>query len=377
METVFYFLFMIAVGAIIGGVTNALAIKMLFRPYQPIYIYGKRLPFTPGLIPKRREELAHQLGKMVVEHLLTPDGIRRKLMEPELKNYTVRTVQQWVERWFACERTVAEQLQLFGINDPEKMVHTKASEWADKLYKQWMNEHQEKKIRELLPPEIQEKMEKWIHEVANYIAERALHYFQSDAGKQRIAKMIDEFFIGRGMFGNMLQMFLGNVNLADKVQPEIIKFLHHRGTREMLAQLLLVEWQKWTDSSVASVEALIGEENVRQSLHELVAKAVVASGMLEKKVANVLAPYRQRAIDEWVPIMVEKGMQWVSDRVETLVEGLQLADIVRTEVETFSVERLEEMILSISRREFKMITYLGALLGGIIGVFQALVGLWV
>jgi len=50
---------------------------------------------------------------------------------------------------------------------------------------------------------------------------------------------------------------------------------------------------------------------------------------------------------------------------------------VRTEVETFSVERLEEMILSISRREFKMITYLGALLGGIIGIFQALAGLWV
>lgn len=377
METVFYFLFMIAVGAIIGGVTNALAIKMLFRPYQPIYIYGKRLPFTPGLIPKRREELAHQLGKMVVEHLLTPDGIRRKLMEPEWKNYTVRTVQQWVERWFACERTVAEQLQLFGINDPEKMVHTKASEWADKLYKQWMNEHQEKKIRELLPPEIQEKMEKWIHEMANYIAERALHYFQSDAGKQRIAKMIDEFFIGRGMFGNMLQMFLGNVNLVDKVQPEIVKFLQHSGTREMLAQLLLSEWQKWTDSSVADVETQIGKERIYQSFHALVAKAIEASGILEQKVANVLAPYRQRAIDEWVPIMVEKGMQWVSDRVETIVEGLQLADIVRTEVETFSVERLEEMILSISRREFKMITYLGALLGGIIGVFQALVGLWV
>ncbi|MCL6586837.1 MAG: DUF445 family protein [Anoxybacillus sp.] len=377
MATVFYFLFMIAVGAIIGGVTNALAIKMLFRPYHPIYIYGKRLPFTPGLIPKRREELAHQLGKMVVEHLLTPDGIRRKLMETELKNDTVRTIQQWVKRWFACEHTVAEQLQLLGINAPEKTIHAKACEWLEKVYQQWLDEHQDKKIRELLPPEIQEKIEKWIHEVANYIADRALYYFQSGEGKQRIAKMIDEFFIGRGMLGNMLQMFLGNVNLADKVQPEIVKFLHHRGTREMLAQLLLVEWQKWTDSSVSTVEALIGEEKVRQSLHELVAKAIETSGMLERKVADVLAPYRQRVIDEWVPSMVEKGTRWVSDRVETLVEGLQLADIVRTEVETFSVERLEEMILSISRREFKMITYLGALLGGIIGVFQAFVGLWV
>ncbi|MCL6616572.1 MAG: DUF445 family protein, partial [Anoxybacillus ayderensis] len=45
-----YLLFMIAVGALIGGMTNSLAIKMLFRPYRPMYIAGRRIPFTPGLI---------------------------------------------------------------------------------------------------------------------------------------------------------------------------------------------------------------------------------------------------------------------------------------------------------------------------------------
>ena len=57
------------------GYTNHLAIKMLFRPHRPIYIGKFQVPFTPGLIPKRRDELAVQLGKMVVEHLLTPEGI--------------------------------------------------------------------------------------------------------------------------------------------------------------------------------------------------------------------------------------------------------------------------------------------------------------
>ena len=51
-------------GAIIGGFTNHLAIKMLFRPHRPIYIGKFQVPFTPGLIPKRRDELAVQLGKM-------------------------------------------------------------------------------------------------------------------------------------------------------------------------------------------------------------------------------------------------------------------------------------------------------------------------
>ncbi|MBB5325352.1 uncharacterized membrane protein YheB (UPF0754 family) [Anoxybacillus tepidamans] len=376
MKTVLYFLFMMVVGAIIGGVTNALAIKMLFRPYKPIYIYGKRLPFTPGLIPKRREELAHQLGKMVVEHLLTPEGIRRKLTEAGFMNSAVKWGQQWAERWLDCQDTIDERLQHFGMKEPKEWVRVKATQWVDKAYEQWMEQLREKKIQEVLPPEMRGKIEERLSHFANYIADQALHYFQSEEGKQRIAKMIDEFFIGRGMLGNMLQMFLGNVNVVDKVQLEIAKFLNHKGTRDMLAQLLLNEWNKWTDFSVATVEEFIGKERLQRSMHELVAKAVETNDLFDKKVADVLAPYRAQVIDEWIPKAVAKGMQWVSDQVEIFIDRLQIVDIVRTEVETFSVERLEEMILSISRREFKMITYLGALLGGLIGIFQAVVGLW-
>lgn len=241
MKTVLYFLFMMVVGAIIGGVTNALAIKMLFRPYKPIYIYGKRLPFTPGLIPKRREELAHQLGKMVVEHLLTPEGIRRKLTEAGFMNSAVKWGQQWAERWLDCQDTIDERLQHFGMKEPKEWVRVKATQWVDKAYEQWMEQLREKKIQEVLPPEMRGKIEERLSDFANYIADQALHYFQSEEGKQRIAKMIDEFFIGRGMLGNMLQMFLGNVNVVDKVQLEIAKFLNHKGTRNMLAQLLLNE----------------------------------------------------------------------------------------------------------------------------------------
>lgn len=63
-------------------------------------------------------------------------------------------------------------------------------------------------------------------------------------------------------------------------------------------------------------------------------------------------------------------LQFASERIERWMKRLHLQDIVREEVASFSVERLEEMILTISRREFKMITYLGALLGGVIGLIQ-------
>lgn len=54
-----------------------------------------------------------------------------------------------------------------------------------------------------------------------------------------------------------------------------------------------------------------------------------------------------------------------------MIQSVRLAEVVQEEVEAFQVDRLEEMVLGISRREFKMITYLGALLGGLIGLLQA------
>jgi uncharacterized membrane protein YheB (UPF0754 family) len=38
----------------------------------------------------------------------------------------------------------------------------------------------------------------------------------------------------------------------------------------------------------------------------------------------------------------------------------------------FSVQMLEEVVVSIAKRELAMITYIGVLLGGIIGLFQGL-----
>ena len=70
MNALFIIIFMIVVGAIIGGITNVIAIRMLFHPLNHT-IFKFRVPFTPGLIPKRREEIATKIGQVIEEHLLT------------------------------------------------------------------------------------------------------------------------------------------------------------------------------------------------------------------------------------------------------------------------------------------------------------------
>jgi uncharacterized membrane protein YheB (UPF0754 family) len=74
---------MMIIGALIGGVTNMIAVRMLFHPFKTYYIFNKRVPFTPGLIPKRRGEIADKIGQVIEGHLLTETLIKSKLNAPK------------------------------------------------------------------------------------------------------------------------------------------------------------------------------------------------------------------------------------------------------------------------------------------------------
>lgn len=74
------------VGGIIGYFTNDIAIRMLFRPYKVKYFLGRRVPFTPGLIPRNQERLAKRISDTIMGSLLTPDELQklaRRLLQTE------------------------------------------------------------------------------------------------------------------------------------------------------------------------------------------------------------------------------------------------------------------------------------------------------
>lgn len=68
------------VGSVIGYFTNYIAVKMLFRPRKEIKVFGIRLPFTPGVIPKGKPRLAKAVGEVVANTLLTKEDITRMLL---------------------------------------------------------------------------------------------------------------------------------------------------------------------------------------------------------------------------------------------------------------------------------------------------------
>ncbi|MFN9174930.1 MAG: DUF445 domain-containing protein, partial [Synechocystis sp.] len=82
-------------GGIIGYFTNDLAIKMLFRPYKPLFIGAAQLPFTPGLIPRNQERLAQRVSDTIMGSLLTPEELQR-LARKLLQRDRVESALTWL-----------------------------------------------------------------------------------------------------------------------------------------------------------------------------------------------------------------------------------------------------------------------------------------
>ena len=89
---------MMIIGALIGGVTNVIAVKMLFHPFKTYYIFNKLVPFTPGLIPKRRAEIADKIGQVIEEHLLTESMIQSKLNAPTSRTAIEEVIQKQIKK---------------------------------------------------------------------------------------------------------------------------------------------------------------------------------------------------------------------------------------------------------------------------------------
>ena len=236
MHFIWTLLFMAFIGALIGAVTNHLAIKMLFRPHEAKYIGSWRLPFTPGLIPKRRDELAVQLGRTVTNYLLTPDVFRTKLFTPDMEKKVETFLQSRLDEYvLRSDKTLHDWLQMAGAQG----LVEKAERSIDSLIDEQLIGARLKltsgTIEDTIPAEWQERAKEHIPTMTTYILNRSEQYVDSYEGKVMFQKLINNFLESKGTFGGMLNMLFGDSNsLVEKVQREALKFINAPSTFNLL-----------------------------------------------------------------------------------------------------------------------------------------------
>ncbi|MDQ0299887.1 uncharacterized membrane protein YheB (UPF0754 family) [Salibacterium salarium] len=370
MDGLLLLLLMIIIGAVIGGVTNSLAIKMLFRPYRPVYLGKWRLPFTPGLIPKRRDEMAEQMGKMVVNHLLTPERIREKIGQSLFREKMIEWMSHETEKMLHSSSTISDWARTITKQDTNIDLFTE--QFVEHKLNQFLKDNSNKPINAVLPENLIKKGDDLVPVLAHKVTEKGADYFRGEEGQRQLHLLLEKFLQGKGSMLNFLGTMFGSDKIIEKLQPEIVRFFEDPSSEAFIKDVIYQEWTNIQTKHLASFHAFIQTDKAASEIVKLLKKEIPLYQNLETPLIEWAPHYKEVIINKWIPGMMEVLQQFLIDRLPTLFDQLQLDEIVREQVDTFSVDRLEEMVLSISRREFKMITYLGAFLGGTVGFIQGI-----
>ncbi len=290
------------VGAIIGYITNGIAIKMLFRPLKPITIGGYVLPYTPGVIPKEKKRLAKSIGKVVSRELLNEEVFRKALLKQEIYMRLEYKVDEYINQCQYNEATLEQLSYKFIGKKKTNILIGEAEETATSLiYAKIVN-----------------------MELGKIIVERLIMALKGGALGQLLGPM--SFLIKDQMIDS----------LGEKIEPSISQMI------------------------VSEAEGII-RQAVEEESNKLKETTV---GEWAKRVE----PYR-----EAIKQLVIKGYEtMVNEELAILLQRIDIATMIEERIMAFDTLEMENLILEITNKELNRLVWLGALLGGIIGIIMNL-----
>ena len=118
MNTILEYLSGPALGAVIGYITNDIAIRMLFRPHKAKYVCGVHVPFTPGIIPKERGRIASAVGETISENLMNKEVLEKTLLSDEMLDKIRLAIDAFFYTQLNNDETV-EQFATHYLNEDE------------------------------------------------------------------------------------------------------------------------------------------------------------------------------------------------------------------------------------------------------------------
>ncbi|PTL38961.1 hypothetical protein C6Y45_08240 [Alkalicoccus saliphilus] len=364
-------LLVILIGGVIGGGTNIVAIRMLFRPYRAWYIGKKQVPFTPGLIPKRRGEIADNLGMLVEDHLVTPEGMKEKLAEGFLVEEVEKRLQQAVREMMEEERTLDEWVEHhIGRKDQLHDLRINIEKGLTAKVYELFEQYKHRPVREWLPPSWNTAVEERIPVIVEQISWKGAEYVDSIEGREKIDTMLTQYLQSKGNFSSFVGRLTHRFSLSDTIARELVRFLKDADTKKLMEELLLKEWRETT---ARSPDYFLSEDKLNEQISlltsALVGRAPVV-GEWSRPLSAWSGRYEEFLNSKVIPSILSTASMILSKYIKSIMKHIGIRDLVTREVNTFPLARLEEMLLIIANRELKMIAVLGALIGAVVGLIQ-------
>ena len=279
------------VGAVIGYFTNYIAVKMLFLPRDEVRLFGKKLPFTPGIIPRRKQELARSVGKMVEKELLTKEALCGMMLSDKAKGIAAMSITNAIT---AGERPLKELMPDLTASDMRFRLE---------------------------------------NIIAGVICDGVCRLDLATPIAKEGGEMVREKF---GALGGLL--------VTDKVMADISVAADQRIKAYLLGNRALLT----------------------AAIHEKVDDII--SMNTESIADNLLI-----SAEDVYPIATSLYEKLVEKHLPSLLEKVSIADTVAAKIDVMDARHLEDMLLSVMKKELSAVVNLGAVIGFILGLLNLII----
>ena len=113
------------IGALIGYITNYIAVKMMFKPLKPIKFGRFTLPFTPGIIPKNQNRLAESVAETVSHNLITEIDLKNNLLSEDIKQKIKEKTKNYLNEINNDKTTIKDLSNTYISNEKYNEIETK------------------------------------------------------------------------------------------------------------------------------------------------------------------------------------------------------------------------------------------------------------
>jgi uncharacterized membrane protein YheB (UPF0754 family) len=346
----------VAVGTIAGGLTNAVAVWMLFHPYE-------RRWGLQGAIPKNKARLARAIGRTVGEKLLTPGDILDELSRAGLDRAVEAKLADALRAAFDVERgALRDELPPALFAEVERAI----GDAGPRLAEGW--------DRFVRSPEFEARVHEFVGRARAELAPLTLGSVLTPALRTQLAAQAavlatETIESGRRDDARSLRHRVGDALLRLAGTERTERFVE-RTVDDLLARAEARSWGEvlapLEDATIAGW-VLEAARSARAGELALGAVGGTARALLDRPLGRVGRFLPADAATRVAAVVTPALWDWLRAQLPGFLERLDIEAMVERKVLGFSTQRLEEIIRSVTQRELRLIVNLGYLLGAVIG----------
>jgi len=325
-----------AVGAVIGYITNDIAVRMLFRPHQAKYIFGLHVPFTPGIIPKERGRIAVSVGTAISENLMNREVLEKNLLSADM----IAKVESAIDEFFSAQKDNQETLRQFlghylSPDEVNLAAGTVGADLTRLIYQKLAHSDAGTQIAYIAVTHVMQKMQNFGSTIGDTLKEGGIG--QGGGFGRMISRGIETLFGSKAK--NDAAEFIAA--LAAPVEQALAKNIN-----EMLR-----------DNSEEIVGSLIDSE---------------IDNLMERRVCDLLKGKDDR-IEQLKASAIAAYTSVIRNQLPRILHAIDIGRIVENRINEMDVGETERLIFAVMDKELKAIVWLGAGLGFIMGFVNTVI----